>query len=97
LLFNVPTKIWRSEPVNIWTGPTYANDINDDLLIGKEYGPVLARTQFGQDFPPRDDIVLWNDSFQAELDAGLRLGTDCPPEIRTRIVATIKENRDCFL
>jgi hypothetical protein len=77
LLIDVPTKIWRPKQLNTWTCPEYGNDIDEELLISKEHGPGLARMQFGKDLPPRDDIILWDDKYQAKLDTGLKIGKNC--------------------
>jgi hypothetical protein len=65
LLIDVPTKIWRPKQLNNWRSPDYANEMDDDLLFGKEYGAAVARTAFEHDLPPRDYIEPWDDKYQA--------------------------------
>jgi hypothetical protein len=37
----------------------------------------------GKDLPLWDDIILWNVKYQADFDAGLKIGKDCPGAWRT--------------
>jgi hypothetical protein len=57
LLIDVPSKIWRPKQHNTWSNPDYADEIDEDLLVFKEYGPGLTRTKFGKKLPPRDDVA----------------------------------------
>jgi hypothetical protein len=75
---------------------TYADDIDEDLLVFKEHGIGLARTTKTRDLPPRDDVEFWDVKYQAELDAGLKIGTSCPEHIRDRVIVVVKNYWDNF-
>jgi hypothetical protein len=96
LLIDVPTKIWRPKQVNAWREQNYRNDIDEDILVFKDYGAGLSRTKFGKDLPPRDDVEFWDDKYQAELDAGLKIGIGCPPHIKERVIELVKKYWDNF-
>jgi hypothetical protein len=76
--------------------PEYGNEIDEELFMSKEYGPGLARTKFGKNLPLWDDIVLWNDKYQEELDAGLKIGKDYPEYINNHVISLVKKYWDCF-
>jgi hypothetical protein len=96
LLIDVPSKIWRPKRENTWRMPTYADDIDEDLLVFKEHGVGLARTMKTRDLPPRDDVEFWDVKYQAELDAELNIGTSCPEHIRDRVIGVVKKYWDNF-
>jgi hypothetical protein len=48
LLIDVPSKIWRPNQHNTWSNPYYVDNIDEDLLVFKEYGPGLTRTNLGK-------------------------------------------------
>jgi hypothetical protein len=77
--------------LNTWRCPDYANDIDEELLVSKEYGSALMRTKFDKELPPRDGIQEWDDKFQGELDAGLKIGEHCPPAVKERVIALVKK------
>jgi hypothetical protein len=56
LLIDVPSSIWRPKKHTTWSNPDYTDDIDEDLLVFKEYGPGLTRTKFGKNLPPRDAV-----------------------------------------
>jgi hypothetical protein len=67
--------------------PTYADDIDEDLLVFKEHGVGLARTMKTRD----DDVEFWDVKYQVKLDAGLKIGTSCPEHIRDRVIGVVKK------
>jgi hypothetical protein len=96
LLIDVPSKIWRPTSENTWRITTYMDDGDEDLLVFKEHGVGLARTTKTRDLPPRDDVELWDVKYQAELDAGIKIGTSCPEHIRDRVIGVVKKYWDIF-
>jgi hypothetical protein len=63
--------------------PTYANNIDEDLLIFKEHGTGLAHTINATPLPPRGDIEFYGVKCQAELDASLNIVSGCPSTFAT--------------
>jgi hypothetical protein len=96
LLIDVPSKIWRPKQQNTWSNPDYADDIDEDLQVFKEYGPSLTRTKFGKQLPPRDGVEYWDDKYQAEFDKCINIGKQCPSGIKTRVIVVIKRYWDNF-
>jgi hypothetical protein len=84
-------EIWRPKPLNIWRCPNYANCVDEELSVCKEHEPGLTRTKFGKALPPQDDIEIRDDTYQDELDAGLKVGERCPPHIKDRAVGLLKK------
>jgi hypothetical protein len=76
---------------------TYVDDIDEDLLVFKEHGVGLTRTTNTRDLPPRDDVEFWDVKYQAELDAGIKIGTSCPEHVRDRVIGVVNKYRDIFL
>jgi hypothetical protein len=52
--------------------------------------------KFDKDLPLWDDIILWNDKYQAELDAGLKIGKHCPEDIKDRVISLVNTYWDYF-
>jgi hypothetical protein len=96
LLIDVPSKILRPKPDNTWRIPTYADDIDEDLLVFKEHGVGLTRTTKTRDLPPRDDVEFCDVKYQVELNAGLNIVTSCPEHIRDRVIGVVKKYWDIF-
>jgi hypothetical protein len=96
LLADVPTNIWHPKPFNGWNCPESIIEIDEELLVSNEHGTGSARMKFGKDLPLWDDITLWNDKYQAELDAGLKIGKHCSEDIKDRVISLVNTYRDCF-
>jgi hypothetical protein len=96
LLIDVPSNIWRQKQHNTWSNPDYAENIDEYLLVVKEYGPGLKRTKFGKNLPLMDDVEYWDDKYQSEFDKGIKIGKHCPSGIRTLVSVVIKRYWDNF-
>ena len=79
-----------------YTPIDYANDIDEDLFIHKQYGKSLLQQTTPKDIPPRDDLQLWDNDFLPELTTNLKIGSDASPEIKAQIITIIKDNWDAF-
>jgi len=76
--------------------PEYGCGINEGAWDFSSYRKTLYRPKLEWQDMQRNDIILFQEIDQPELEKDLRIGTNIDDATRTSIVAVIKEYWDCF-
>ena len=93
-VIEVPINPWHPKPEANYH-PVDAEGLADELFIHVKLGKSLVNDGV-EELPPRDDLILWDDSQQPFLDANLTVGNTCDPNLRARIISIIKQYWDAF-
>ena len=95
-IIEVPPKIWRPKVESRYRMPEYASDINDGAWDFSNYGKSVYRPKLDWQDKQRNDIIDFEESYQAELDKDLRMGTGVDDATKQEIMSLIKKYWDCF-
>ena len=97
-VITIPTKIWRTKPIDRFIPLSPYPDVDDDLYLSPAYGLAIRRTK---ETPPppstRDDLILWDEDIHlSRLQTHLPLRDDMDSTVRHAILRVIKQNWDAF-
>jgi hypothetical protein len=93
-VIDVPAKRWHPKPQSNYH-PVDDDGLPDDYFLHVKLGKSLVDNGI-DNLPPRDDLILWNESDLQFLQDNLRVGSNCTTSIRDRIVTIIKSKWDAF-
>ena len=101
LLIDIPPKVWRPKPTNIYHNDNQTpNDVDEDLYLFPSYGrgAIFRQTTNPFDFNiKRDDRIIWNpDTHSTEFAKVVRFAPDLNPKYKTMLTRIIQDNWDSF-
>jgi len=97
LLSKFPPKVWRPKVKSAYIPITYADAVDDNFYLHKQFGKAHKSNPINDDsIPTHNDLQLWDNNFLPELTTNLQIGADATPEIAARIKSIIIDNWDAF-
>jgi len=95
-IIEVPPKIWWPKVESRYRMPEYASDINHGAWGFSNYGKSVYRPKLDWQDKQGDDVIDFQESYQAKLDKDLRMGKGVDDVMKQEIMSLIKKYWDCF-
>jgi hypothetical protein len=95
-LIDVPSKIWRPKPENRYVPLDYGDDIDDDLLIFRQYGKSIMHVPTAV-ASTRTDVHFWDRTRDTpEFEKNIRIGAHAAVDTRSKIETLVQRYWDVF-